>query len=325
MGDEVERIVDGNTNDDTRDANHNHRHAIVHQRHSAKREKPAPTNGQRYEQYVAEPAESIEQQSQDKHGCQRNGQDAVSDNLPGIPHGNLRSAHHMCLYLWISHLHLADSPVEQSHKAGIHIRLTAAERRGEHHDGTLHVGREDIAVVHLEAKRPAGLPKLCHHRRKESQRVTPDILADDTARREHQGIQVILELPVHKPGLAEQAVHPSVVLLREEERDVPTDEIRHLAERIEVKRRLQVAAPACRIALFQDPGKTVYSLRRLLHPLPGGPGSLEDHKEAVHAGDVLIDLHPLPVRLAQGQEIPYILLVGQPRNQCQQDRRYGNK
>ena len=127
MGDEMKGIVDGDADDDTRYAYHYHRHTVVHQCHASQGKEPSPSYGKGNEQDVPEAAEGIEQEQEDEDGCQGNGQDAVAYNLVCIPNGNLRSACHVCFHSGVQCLHLPDGLVKEGDKAGIHVRLAAAE------------------------------------------------------------------------------------------------------------------------------------------------------------------------------------------------------
>ena len=88
MGDEMQGIVDGDTYDDGRDANHDDGHLTVYEREHTQSEKPAPPDGDDNQQQMADTTEGEPEQHENQHHGQRDGEDAVGLDLPGIAHGD---------------------------------------------------------------------------------------------------------------------------------------------------------------------------------------------------------------------------------------------
>ena len=119
----------------------------------------------------------------------------------------------MCLHVWAVRLYPLNTFVQHGDELGILRCLAAAKRRGQHHNGTGHIGREDIAVVHLVAELLLRLLQFLQERVEKPERVAPDVLAEHAAGKEHQGVQVILEPVVYEAGQGQQTIHPPVVVL----------------------------------------------------------------------------------------------------------------
>ena len=142
VGDEMQRIVDRDAQNDGRDADDDDRHLTMDKRQTGQGEYPPPPDGHSDKQQVADAAEREIEQQQDQHHGNRYGEDAVGLDLPGITYGYHRTAHK-----GYRKRRVGGTGLQKLQQTGIVLGLAVAERTVYRHDGPMHAGQEDVALI----------------------------------------------------------------------------------------------------------------------------------------------------------------------------------
>ena len=140
VGDEMQGIVDGNAQDDRRDANDNHRNVIVNQRQAPHGKQPSPSHSQDNEEQVFKSPEGEEKQHGDEEDGQCHRQEAIGLDLCSVSNGNHRSACQVHFERGLALLYLGRLRFEQGDELCIVLRFARAKGRLNHHNGPFHIG-----------------------------------------------------------------------------------------------------------------------------------------------------------------------------------------
>ena len=211
--------------------------------------------------------------------------------------------------------------MEQCYQLGVVLGFAISEWRRHHHNGSAHIGREDIAVVSLEAHLRIGTLHLRHHGREESERVAHNIPRHNSARRQHQHLQIAVHLLGYILLIVEQLAHSLVITLCEKIGDIVVDERRNLHHSLHIESGSQIAAPILRVQLSD----TLLELVDGTHRRVGIVGVVEEYVEAVCSRDILIYSQRLLLRIVEWQEVGYILAKSEIRYRHSKEQNGGNE
>ena len=149
MGDEMQRIIDGDTQDDRRYADDNDRNLVMEKSQSTHGKEPSPCHGECYQKEIVETAEREQEQGQYQGHRNNDCQDTIRLYLRGIGYSYNRGTDDMDVNILLPTGHYVSTCLQYIDKSGI-ILCLARSIRGIHHDnGFLHVGRKDIPIIHL--------------------------------------------------------------------------------------------------------------------------------------------------------------------------------
>ena len=151
--DEMQGVIDGNTDDDRADTEHDQRHIATHDGHEAHGEEPAKKDGQTNEHQVFHLAEREHEQQQDQRHRDRDGPIAVVLDAGGITDGNDRRTGNGDIHFWQRLHRMLRDAVDLADQHAVIRRFHRAVWRGHHRNGKLLARREDIAVVDLNRHR----------------------------------------------------------------------------------------------------------------------------------------------------------------------------
>ena len=135
-------------------------------------------------------------------------------------------------------------------KSGIVLRL-ARSIRGIHHDnGFLHVGRKDIPIIHLIFETCIRTLQLLYHRSKDIEWISLNIIRKNATGREHQHLFILLQLMSHIVRLSHHTIHPRIIIICQEIRDVFIYEVRHLGHLFHINLRHHIGEDMSGVSLL---------------------------------------------------------------------------
>ena len=321
----MQRIIDGDSQDDRADADDDNRHTVMEQGQSAHGEQPSPGDGKDDERDVADAAQGEKQQRHDERHGNHHREDAVRLDLRSVPDGYHRTADDMHVDAPVLCQCPLPASLQHSDEACIVLRLACAVGRVEHHDGPLHIGREDVAVIKLIPKARVGTLKFLHDRREEVQRVALYVVRKDIAGREHQQLLVLLQLLPDVAGNTQGTVHAGIVMLGKEVRNVPVDEARHRSQLLKIHLRCEVLHDVRRISPLHLVGKSIHGGRQAVGIGLRRVTVLENGEDFIRTRYVLIHLQRIMMVAVDRQEVGYILLIAQPQHRRRQQQRDGHE
>ena len=223
MGNEMQRVVDGYSDDDRTYSQHNQRDVAPHDRDKAHGKKPPETNRRNNEQQAPLSPEREHQQQQNQRHGDRDGQPTVFLNLTGIAHGyhrrscdgNFHAGHRL-------HGLLCDA-VDIIHQQVVVRRLHRTIWRRQHGNGIFLSWREDIPIVHFKRHgRLPGLQTVSYIKKTEG--VVADARSEKARGRHHHHLHIGSQLIIGKIRSCQHVLHAHIVTVREHERHVLVEE-----------------------------------------------------------------------------------------------------
>ena len=320
MGNEMQRVVDGYSDDDRTYSQHNQRDVAPHDRDKAHGKKPTKAYRCDNEQQAPlSPEREHQQQHNQRHG-DRDGQPTVFLYLTGITHGyhrrtrdgNVNAGHRL-------HGLLCDA-VDIIHQQVVVRRLHRTVWRRQHGNGIFLSRCEDIPVVHLERHgRLSGLQPVGQCTEK-TQWVVADARGEKARGRHHHHLHIGSQLAVSKIRSCQHVLHAHVVTVGEHERHVLVEECRDIGNLVEIHLCRYLADMSFPFVAHDFRGKRVNSFLLLVGQFPTLFLCLEHRIDALSAGHVLIHRDGALLVSAQRKEVVDILIVFQRGDHCYQNR-----
>ena len=315
MGNQVQRIIDGNAQDHTGNADDDDGHVVPEHGQPAQGEQKPPAHRKEDEKDVTERVEGIGQQKEDEHHRKGYGQDAVFLDTDGVPHCNGRSADYVHGNTRIRLLHLVGDSLQEREQLGVSLGFTASEGRIQHQDRPAHIRRKDVIVIQFKTRLAQGGLQSGHHRAEEGQGIARNPSRYQRGRREHEHLPVIVQGFLQIPRHRQQAVHAFQIGLRKEVRGIFQDIIGHGGNGVHVNLGGQMLTPAPLVFGTGRFHKALDGFHRVVGVFRTG----EQEDELIGPGNILIHRHLFPFPGSQRQEIADVFAKMQRRDQESQE------
>ena len=150
VGNEVQRIVDGNTDDDGTDTDDDQGHIAANDRDKAHGKQPSEQDGESNEQQVLDLTEGKDEQREYQRDGDGDGPVAVALDLIGITDSNDRSTRDGHIDIRNGLHGLLGDTVHESHQQTVVGRLHSPVGRSQHRYGIFVVVDKDVAIVNLD-------------------------------------------------------------------------------------------------------------------------------------------------------------------------------
>ena len=308
----MERIIHGDADDHGPDAQHDQGDRTLEEGDDPEGEQGSGEDGYQDPEHVGKAFITEPEDDANEDRRQGQGQERIFLDAGGIPDSHFRTAGGGDGDVREFRLRPGLDRLQKSHQFRIPTRFAASEGRIEKDDAGAAVPREQETVLHPAPGRGIQRFQALQNRRKQPQRIAPEIGRCKSGSQRIETPAVFLHPVVDIAGKGQEGVHAGIIGLRQEIGPVLPDEAEDRFDRIGIGTHPQVRDEAGRIGIGPDPAEGGHGVHQAVGIGIRRVAGLEENGHPV-LPQAVIDLRIPLAFLRLRQEGGDVLLVVHPQ------------